>query len=92
MTERAKQLGNELVYPLSQSESDFPIGYMQYGLTKREFFAAIAMQGMITDQKALAVICKQAENESIKVTMEGLCAVYSVAYADALLEKLSKTE
>jgi hypothetical protein len=48
------------------------------GLTKREYFAAIALQGLLTD------------NESANTKEE--FAGYAVKFADALIEELSKTK
>jgi hypothetical protein len=48
------------------------------GLTKREYFAAMALQGLLTD------------NESPNSREE--FAGYAVKFADALIEELSKTK
>lgn len=48
----------------------------KYGLTKREYFASMAMQGMIT--------CP--DYEGCKLTVSKL----AVEYADALIEELNK--
>ena len=47
-----------------------------YGLTKREYFAAIAMQGMVSQNMGL--------------NSERHIAHYSVEFADALIERLNK--
>jgi len=47
------------------------------GLTKREYFAAMAMQGYISCGKANVISCKS-------------LAIYSVQAADALIEELNK--
>jgi len=58
-------------------------GYQQ-GLTKREYFAAMAMQGM------LAKSCEYyADIDKQKKWAELECA-YAVRYADALLSELEK--
>jgi hypothetical protein len=65
-----------------KNESAFPIIAEDYiidgGLTKREYFAAMALQGLLTD------------NESVNTREE--FAGYAVKFADALIEELSKTK
>jgi hypothetical protein len=66
--------GNDSAFPLGQH-----VGLMP-GLTKREYFAAMAMQGMIaTDPKISPV-----EDLGSDV------ANWSVLFADALIEALNK--
>jgi hypothetical protein len=61
-------------FPLISDE-----GYIiNAGLTKREYFAAMALQGLLTD------------NESANTREE--FAGYAVKFADALIEELSKTK
>jgi hypothetical protein len=61
-------------FPLISDE-----GYIiNAGLTKREYFAAMALQGLLTD------------NESPNSREE--FAGYAVKFADALIEELSKTK
>jgi hypothetical protein len=65
-----------------KNESAFPIIAEDYiidgGLTKREYFAAMALQGLLTD------------NESPNSREE--FAGYAVKFADALIEELNKTK
>ena len=51
--------------------------YISNGLTKREYFAAMAMQGLLSDY----------ESESIEDYSK-----YAVQLADTLIEELSKTK
>jgi len=51
--------------------------YISNGLTKREYFSAMALQGLLADRK-LGSIQEHAE--------------YAVKLADALIEELSKTK
>ncbi len=61
-------------FPLISDE-----GYIiNAGLTKREYFAAMALQGLLTD------------NESPNSREE--FAGYAVKFADALIDELSKTK
>ena len=71
MTEKAKQLGAQPI--------DFIEDWHGSGLTKREYFAGLAMQGLIAAQ-------------TYSVTDINLAARHSANCADALLEELSKTE
>lgn len=59
-----------------------------YGLTKREYFAAMAMQGLranvTEDVIELAV--------QTKIPMEAIIAKCAVQHADALIKELNKNE
>ena len=57
------------------------------GLTKREYFAGLAMQGLIGNETALDFIFKKTDD--IHSQME-LTAKMAVVTADALLEELGK--
>lgn len=62
-----------------KNESAFPIidGIKpEYGLTKREYFAGLAMQGILAGAFGQGTT--------------GQCVELSVEYADALLEELAK--
>ena len=71
MTDRAKKLGNERIV--------YTRGHELGGLTKRELFAAMAMQGLIAAQ-------------TYSVADVSLSARHSINSADALLEELSKND
>lgn len=60
---------NDCAFPM-----DVSCGPNQTGLTKREYFAAMAMQGLAT----------------LDGTPEGYIAKYAVKHADALIEELNK--
>lgn len=47
-----------------------------FGLTKREYFAALAMQGLLADENNLSTIQS--------------AAAYAVKFADALIAELNK--
>lgn len=67
---------NDSAFPLS---ANFKDGHeVTYGLTKRELFAAMAMQGILSTETA---------DDSFTGT---LVAKRSVAFADALLAELAK--
>jgi len=79
MTEKAKQLGQETVEPCYVVTNTDKKGEITVeihdGLTKREYFAVMAMQGLCVNDGFL--------------TTEILTA-QSIRHADALLEELSK--
>ena len=83
MTEEAEELGYELAFPCLSDNEEYPGQLKAYdtGLTKREYFAGLAMQG----------ICA---NEYIndRYDTAKYLAKEAVGFADALLEELSKTE
>ena len=67
--------GNESAYPSQRLDvSGTPREDLQRGLTKREYFAAMAMQGMTSNNS---------------ITVETVAA-WAVQYADALLAELGK--
>jgi hypothetical protein len=76
---RAQLLGEELIDSMLD-----PNGfYNQYGLTKRQYFAGIAMQGLLTRNNE--------RNKSLVVFGEASIIVEeSVIIADMLLEELVK--
>jgi hypothetical protein len=78
---------NDPAFPLnSESAQCFALtGVYQthYGLTKREYFAAMAMQGI------LAGHYKYFEGND-DVSVPDMVAKYAVKYADALLDELNK--
>jgi len=92
MTEKAKKLGNEFVEhkflrqigdsayrlatPKDIEKGDYLVSH--FGLTKREYFAGLAMQGFLS-------------NSSFKET-DVVCSDMAIQFSDALLEELSKTE
>jgi len=73
MTDRAKNYGNNPAFPTGQLK----IGDFQ-GMTRRDLFAAMAMQGLLAQTP-----CRVLIGEIVKE---------SVQCADALLEELSKTD
>jgi hypothetical protein len=75
----AKELGVELAHPHIEldSYSGKPC-YQHFGLTKREYYAGLAMQGLLASGAS--------KNEA------HLNAIYAVQHADALLIELAKEE
>lgn len=75
----AKQLGNQPAAPFSAYEEEVKIRPTQHaGLTKREHFAGLAMQGILAGLPVSA-------DYSVNVT-----ARQAVVHADALLAELAK--
>lgn len=74
---------NDLAFPaFSQYHS-----LAEYGLTKKEMFAAMAMQGFLSDNKSTNAI---ADNKDFKgMEPRQAVAIASVNYAEALIEALN---
>lgn len=73
---------NEPAFPLAENfaaPDAMPMWSISYGLTKREYFAALAMQGLCTQYSEYRD--PQCSTEIVK---------FSVKVADALLAELSK--
>ncbi len=58
-------------------------GYMQNGLTKREYFAAMAMQALIANPN----IKRPEQNANLKNDLKAFASI-AVEYADAVLAEL----
>ena len=88
ISEKAKELGKEstipyYVYGLPDKKGEV-IVKVHDGLTKREHFASIAMNGLFSNSKALDY-SQLTDSGDLKVI-----ASDAVRFADALLEELSK--
>jgi len=70
--------GNEAAFPEVQEQPQF--NDYTYGLTKREYFAAIAMGGMFTNEMLVG------PDEYLNIAKDAVIA------ADALIEALNKGE
>jgi len=63
----------------------------QWGLTKREYFAAMAMQGIIGGPLSQVGSSGDAEKDTVAVAnMVKNTSAFAVRYADALIEALNK--
>ncbi len=62
---------------------------IQPGLDKREYFAGLAMQGMLANDAWLDGVDIVAKEQNVK-TAEQLLACSAVKFADALLAELEK--
>lgn len=89
--------GNDNAFPkityinLDLSHTNFGNVSSENGLTKRELFAAMAMQGWLanfSDGHVQQIITMARTGE--KKTHAQICAEESVACADALIDELSK--
>lgn len=72
--ENKETKANEPIYPIDYSEDN----YVTRGLTKREYFAAIAMKGIITNKDGLDIKIERIVESAVDT-------------ADALIEELNKT-
>ncbi len=84
MIENANQQAFPL-QPIWARAEDVPAAPGQYGLTKREDFAARAMQGLIGQVESLGALARDAGCDA-----EELLAAVSMKAADALLAELDK--
>jgi hypothetical protein len=76
----ANELGMQSAYPgQACSQSGDPCAAYEYGLTKRELFAAMAMQGLLASDPAYD-----------GSDPHGVIAIGAVACADALLAELAR--
>lgn len=73
---------NRPAYPFINTE-DSEVAEVHYGLTKREYFAAKAMQGLLAGD-----FPEKSIHNNIGLPEIHLIACESVAYADALLKQL----
>lgn len=80
--ERAAMNGRDMAFPVLDREQT-PNNTFQLGLTKRELFAAIAMQGWLAG-------CRNAYSEFTGPNTD-MAAKAAVTFADALLAALEKT-
>ena len=80
-----KTNGNDTAYP-SAGVQNFEETNQVGGLTKREHFAAMAMQGFCANEGLANLIKRFPEKDEICV------ARAAVEYADALIEELNKTK
>ena len=84
MTEKAKQLGRTPVHSFTYEKEGM---FIEFGLTKRELFAAMAMQAILNNPTDWY------DDYGLKETDKRFNAeILAIEYADALLEELTKTE
>lgn len=88
---------DQQAFPHSKSTRD-PWGNLSVeatmGLTKRELFAAMAMQGFAADPNEghIGVFATKAEAEAARMERIAGCARTAVEWADALLTALKETQ
>lgn len=82
---------NELAYPTNiiHPERDFEPQF-HTGLTKREYFAAMALQGICSTFSGSNNAERQAEK--LGKTLSETMAIYAVDVADALIKALNETK
>lgn len=79
LKEKSKQLANEYIDSMLDPNGSFT----QYGLTKREYFAGLAMQGLLSNESG-----GMTEGNSRTFSPYGISKL-ALQHADALLEQLS---
>lgn len=78
---------NEPAFPCEPIKANDRI-FERLGLTKREYFAAKAMQALVSNSEAVAIM--QEEAEKMGKLGIGMLAAIAVSQADALIAELSK--
>ena len=73
--------GNEPINPILELNGKGQLEDTSYGLTKREYFAAMALQGL----------CSACDEKGAWSHHSRLAAGAAVGYADALLAELERT-
>ncbi len=81
----ADQPIDAIFYTNSEGITEYDINS---GLTKREYFAGLAMQGLIANERTQLACIKDAAN--MKRTPEEELVTYAIGYADELLKQLEK--
>jgi hypothetical protein len=77
----------EIKYKTKPEDASYPTSMQQFGLTKREYFAAMAMQGILSKEAwAERIVSEQESPDALRVQL----ADASVAMADALITSLNK--
>jgi hypothetical protein len=79
--------GDERVYPC-EHKPETP--YSELGLTIREHFAAMAMQGLLSDSAVLENLNTLSEKDGRDP--DDLIAIMAIRQADALIEGLEKRD
>ena len=64
-------------------------GNWSFGLTKREYFAAMAMQGILSNSVLLKWLDGQADN-FLKIDTKIASANFAIQNADALIQEFNK--
>ena len=80
MTEKAKRHGGCPTHPVITEDCEY------YGLSRRELFAAMAMQGLLSGKEAM----KNEDTEEVTDMTPRIYAKAALICADALLEALTE--
>lgn len=77
--------GNKPAYPISEEQTDRIDSNVKIysGLTKREYFAAMAMQGILANEQLRYSLCRPGRS--------GI-QIYALQQADALLQELDQNK
>lgn len=74
---------------INPNDAAFPMGVIYRGMTKREYFAACAMQGILSDFESIGSAVSVAKQQNMASSAQGIAAL-ACCYADALILELSK--
>jgi len=72
----------KIFHSISQDKDDYTI-HINQGLTKREYFAALVLQGLMSRANQNGIITN-------KIMVPDVAAKEAVTFADALIEKLNE--
>ena len=83
-------MNNDQAFPMPAAfnqHSGDPLNFAEYGLTKRELFAAMAMQGIVSNPEEMQLVVEVAKKR--KMVRSDIIAKQAVFQAECLLEALS---
>ncbi len=89
-------MNKEMVFPQPELNCDKSAskGTQRGGLTKRELFAAMAMQGLLSDNDTITIADMNASKEEMHtdIHISKVIANVAVVHADSLIAELEKTK
>lgn len=89
MSDKIETNPNDSVYPQIINSETNGLQYSEGGLTKREYFAAMAMQGTLANPEGMEYLSKRYGNHDFPSAFASIAAK-SVQLADALITELNK--
>lgn len=80
---------DDLIHPIT-GDNGYGVMITTNGLTKRELFAAMAMQGLLANPNVIIAISSNHENTSREITISDNLSGKALFQADALITELNK--
>lgn len=81
--------GNDLAYPIQDTDEQGRLCSPKLGLTKREYFAALALQGILASRELQECLYRDAALSNVSGSQ--VLVNEAVEQADALITELNKT-